>query len=31
MKTTHFINSLENMAMQISLNTRNTKSITGYY
>jgi len=28
---TNFNNSLENMAMQISLNTRNTKCITGYY
>jgi hypothetical protein len=31
MKTTHFNNSLENVAMQISLSTRNTKCITGHY
>jgi len=31
MKTAHFNNNLENLAMQISLNTKNTKCITGHY
>jgi hypothetical protein len=31
MKTAHFNNNLENMAMQITLNSKNTKCITGHY